>query len=153
MRNTQKDFHPGVFTETLWDFCKKVLLPILLILVSVYFAFFESKIYAKEPVKKSLKTETFYIVQDYVGDVRLHPSHPYRLSCEGKKCVLFRREVEVDNFFANKKCKKVSASKVDPVFEYTCSDSRITRRVMEISGQRYFLEILSTDSEKYKISV
>ena len=52
MRNTQKELHPSVFTETFWDFCKKVLLPILALLVAVYFAFFESRAYAKEVQKK-----------------------------------------------------------------------------------------------------
>lgn len=156
MQNSYQEFHLGALKNSFVTFVEKYkyvwrLLILTTIAIGVLWAFGASKAYAKEHPKKQV--DTFYLVQEYLGEVKLYPSEPHRLSCVKDKCTLLKRDTVVNNFFTDKKCKEIKISKKDFVIEYSCGASDFKKRVMEISGEKYFKLLLEPVEERKNTKV
>lgn len=148
MRNSYQDLTPNTFLESFLDFCKKVLLPILVILMLLVWASFETKAYAKDVIKKVEPVDKFYLVQEYVGKKSLDTSKPHRLSCVGKVCTLFSEDKKVKNFFSDKNCvEKKEGEEGDKVSEFSCTNSNTIKRVMILSRDEYLRFLLTPKEE------
>ncbi len=155
MNNSHGEFHPGTFADSVEHFLfegrlgwLKKLAWLLSLVICICFSFFSKEVSAKESDKKTNPFDSFYLVQEYIGNKAIDISKPHRLSCLGKVCTLFSEDKKVKNFFSDKKClEKKEGEAGDKVSEFSCSNSNTIKRVMILTRDEYLRFLLTPKEE------